>query len=127
MIIRSPRARLKLELLTRQGQLQLQPYTYSICWRILVHLLPEHIDPSEIPLNMSTNFDSLLKVNLLEKHESFTNAEKAQLVILEDNKAAIDWAKKPGSGSRMKHLETELHWIKRAVNEKGNQASVLPD
>ena len=30
----------------------------------------------------------------------------------------FDWAKKPGSGSRMKHLETELYWIKRAVKDR---------
>ena len=75
---------------------------------------------------MSTNFDNLLKVNLLEKHEPFTNAEKAQLVILEDNKAAIDWVKKPGSGSRMKHLETELHWIKRAVKDRAIKLQYCP-
>ena len=101
-------------------------YIQHLLEEVLAHLPPVDIDPAEITLNLSTNFDSLLQVNLLEKHEPFTNAEKAQLVIMEDNKAAIDWAKKPGSGSRMKHLETELHWIKRAVKNRSIQLQYCP-
>jgi hypothetical protein len=37
---------------------------------------------------------------------------------MEDNKACIDWAKKAGAGSKMKHLETKLLWIKKAVADK---------
>jgi len=84
---------------------------------ILSHLPSTDIDPRDIPLRMSTNYDSLLHINLIDKHEPFTNTEKANLVILEDNKATIEWAKKPGSGSKMKHLEIDLHWIKRAVRD----------
>jgi hypothetical protein len=101
-------------------------YIQHLLEEVLAHLPPVDIDPAEITLNLSTDFDSLLQVNLLEKHEPFTNAEKAQLVIMEDNKAAIDWAKKPGSGSRMKHLETELHWIKRAVKNRSIQLQYCP-
>ena len=68
-------------------------------------------------MRMSTDYDSLLHINLIDKHEPFTRTEKANLVILEDNKAAIEWTKKPGSGSKMKHLEIDLHWIKRAVRD----------
>ena len=89
-------------------------YIQHLFEKILSHLPPVDIDPTEIEMNLSTDFDSLLQVNLIDKHEPFTNAEKAQLVILEDNKAAIDWAKKPGAALCMKHLETELHGIKRA-------------
>ena len=55
---------------------------------------------------------------LLEKHEPLTQSEKDTLLILEDNKACIDWAKKAGAGSKMKHLETKLLWIKKAVADK---------
>ena len=54
----------------------------------------------------------------MEKHEPLTHAERETLLILEDNKAAVEWAKKPGAGSKMKHLETRLHWIKRAVADR---------
>ena len=75
---------------------------------------------------MSTNFDYLLEVNLLEKHEPLTNDEKVKLTIMEDNKASIDWAKKPGSSSRMKHLETDLLWIKRAVRDRLIKLQYIP-
>jgi len=101
-------------------------YIQHLLEEILSHLPPVDIDPTEIEMNLSTDFDSLLQVNLIDKHEPFTNAEKAQLVILEDNKAAIDWAKKPGAGSRMKHLETELHWIKRAVRDRAIRLQYVP-
>ena len=101
-------------------------YIQHLLEEILSHLPPVDIDPTEIEMNMSTYFDSILQVNLIDKHEPFTNAEKAQLVILEDNKAAIDWAKKPGAGSRMKHLETELHWIKRAVRDRAIRLQYVP-
>ena len=64
---------------------------------ILSHLPSADIDPRDIPLRMSTNYDSLLHINLIDKHEPFTNTEKANHVILEDNKATIEWTKKPGS------------------------------
>ena len=58
---------------------------------------------------MSINYDNLLHINLIDKHEPFTYTEKANLVILEDNKVTIEWTKKPGSGSKMKLLQIDLH------------------
>jgi hypothetical protein len=37
------------------------------------------------------------------------------LVILEDNKAAIDWSEKKGSSQRMRHIEKSLYWIRQQV------------
>jgi hypothetical protein len=37
------------------------------------------------------------------------------LVILEDNKGAIDWANKDISSKRMKHVENSLYWIRQYV------------
>ena len=55
---------------------------------------------------------------LLDKHEPLTQVEKDTLLVMEDNKATIDWAKKAGAGSKMRHLETKLLWIKKAVADK---------
>jgi hypothetical protein len=101
-------------------------YIQHLLEEVLAHLPPVDIDPTEIPLKLSTNFGSLLQVNLLEKHEPYTNEEKVRLTIMEDNKAAIDWTKKPGSDSRIKHLETELPWIKRAVKNRAIQLQYCP-
>ena len=79
---------------------------------------PCDIDTSDISCFVTTPFDFLAEENLLEKHEPLTKAERETLLILEDNKAAVEWAKKPGAGSKMKHLETRLHWIKRAVSDR---------
>jgi hypothetical protein len=35
------------------------------------------------------------------------------LVILEDNKAAIDWSNKSTSTQRMRHIERSLYWIRQ--------------
>jgi hypothetical protein len=40
------------------------------------------------------------------------------LTILEDNKAAIDWANKPTSTQRMRHVERSLYWIRQFVGQK---------
>jgi hypothetical protein len=66
----------------------------------------------------SVSFERLYEPILLDKHEPLTQLEKDTLLVLEDNKATIDWAKKPGAGSKMRHLETKLLWIKRAVADK---------
>ena len=66
----------------------------------------------------SVSYEHLYEQILLDKHEPLTQLEKDTLLILEDNKATIDWAKKPGAGSTMNHLETKLLWIKRAVADK---------
>jgi hypothetical protein len=39
------------------------------------------------------------------------------LVILEDNKACIDWSEKKGTSQRMKHIERSLYWIRQYVRE----------
>ena len=67
---------------------------------------------------MSVDYDHLYELNLLEKHEPLTQREKDTLIVMEDNKAAIDWAKKAGACSKMRHLETQLLWIKRSVADK---------
>ena len=69
-------------------------------------------------LHISSDFDYLYEPNLLEKREPLTEAEKDTLPIMEDNKAAIDWTKKAGTGSKMRHLEAKLLWIKKAVADK---------
>jgi histone deacetylase 1/2 len=40
------------------------------------------------------------------------------LVILEDNKAAIDWSNRPTSTQRMRHVEKSLYWIRQFVASK---------
>lgn len=40
------------------------------------------------------------------------------IIILEDNKAAIDWANKPTSTQRMRHVERSLYWIRQYVQNK---------
>ena len=40
------------------------------------------------------------------------------IVILEDNKAAIDWSNKPTSTQRMRHVERSLYWIRQFVAKK---------
>ena len=40
------------------------------------------------------------------------------MVILEDNKAAIDWSNKPTSTQRMRHVERSLYWIRQFVAKK---------
>jgi hypothetical protein len=37
------------------------------------------------------------------------------LVVLEDNKGAIDWANKDISSKRMKHVENSLYWIRQYI------------
>jgi hypothetical protein len=37
------------------------------------------------------------------------------LVVVEDNKGAIDWANKDISSKRMKHVENSLYWIRQYV------------
>jgi hypothetical protein len=37
------------------------------------------------------------------------------LMILEDNKAAIDWPEKKGSSQKMRHIEKSLYWIRQQV------------
>ena len=73
-----------------------------------------------ISLNLfdSVDFEYLFEPNLLHKHEPLIQSEKDTLLVMEDNKACIDWAKKAGAGSNMKHLETKLLWIKKAVADK---------
>ena len=69
--------------------------------------LPEiNIQTDEIPLNLSDSVDynHLYEPNLLDKHEPLMQAEKDTLLIMEDNKVTIDWAKKAGAGSKMRHL-----------------------
>ena len=83
--------------------------------------LPDiNIQTDSVPINLSesVSFEHLYEPILLDKHEPLTQLEKDTLLVLEDNKATIDWAKKPGAGSKMRHLETKLLWIKRAVADK---------
>jgi hypothetical protein len=83
--------------------------------------LPEiDIKTDYLPVNLadSVDFSHLYEPNLLNKHEPLTQVEKDTLLVMEDNKATIDWAKKAGAGSKMRHLETKLLWIKRAVADK---------
>jgi hypothetical protein len=40
------------------------------------------------------------------------------ITILEDNKAVIDWAGKPTSTQRMRHVERSLYWIRQFVSNK---------
>jgi histone deacetylase 1/2 len=40
------------------------------------------------------------------------------IVILEDNKAAIDWSNKSTSTQRMRHVERSLYWIRQFVANK---------
>jgi hypothetical protein len=40
------------------------------------------------------------------------------LIILEDNKAAIDWANKLTSTQRMRHVERSLYWMRQFVGQK---------
>ena len=40
------------------------------------------------------------------------------MVILEDNKAAIDWSNKSTSTQRMRHVERSLYWIRQFVANK---------
>ena len=40
------------------------------------------------------------------------------IMILEDNKAAIDWSNKPTSTQRMRHVERSLYWIRQFVEKK---------
>jgi len=37
------------------------------------------------------------------------------LLILEDNKATIDWSNKSTSSQRMRHIERSLYWIRQYV------------
>ena len=83
--------------------------------------LPDiNIQTDSVPINLSesVSFKHLYEPILLDKHEPLTQLEKDTLLVLEDNKATIDWAKKPGAGSKMRHLETKLLWIKRVVADK---------
>jgi hypothetical protein len=41
-----------------------------------------------------------------------------QLMILEDNKAAIDWSEKKGSSQRMRNIEKSLYWIRQQVQQR---------
>jgi histone deacetylase 1/2 len=68
------------------------------------------IQTDSVPINLSdsVSFERLYEPILLDKHEPLTQLEKD----------TIDWAKKPGAGSKMRHLETKLLWIKRAVADK---------
>ena len=87
---------------------------------MLAQLPDIDIQTDTVPINLSdtVSFERLYEPILLDKHEPLTQIEKDTLLILEDNKATIDWAKKPGAGSKMRHLETKLLWIKRAVADK---------
>ena len=78
------------------------------------------IQTDSLPINLSdsVSYQHIYEPILLDKHEPLTQLEKDTLLILEDNKATIDWDKKPGTGSKMRHLETKLLWIKRAVADK---------
>ena len=40
------------------------------------------------------------------------------IVVLEDNKAAIDWSNKSTSTQRMRHVERSLYWIRQFVAKK---------
>jgi hypothetical protein len=83
--------------------------------------LPEiDIKTDYLPVNLadSVDYNHLFEPNLLDKHEPLSQAEKDTLLIMEDNKATIDWTKKAGAGSKMQHLETKLLWIKKAVADK---------
>ena len=77
-----------------------------------------HLDEIALNLSDSVDFEYLFEPNLLDKHEPLTQSEKDTLLVMEDNKAYIDWAKKAGAGSKMKHLETKLLLIKKAVADK---------
>ena len=87
-------------------------YVKHIIDEALAELPSTDIDTTDIACFTSAPFDFITEENLLEKHEPLTKAERESLLILEDNKAAVEWANKPGAGSKMKHLETRLHWIK---------------
>ena len=95
-------------------------YVKNILSEVLQHLPDINVQIDDIALNLSesVDFNYLFEPNLLDKHEPLTQSEKDTLLILEDNKACIDWAKKAGAGSKMKHLETKLLWIKKAVADK---------
>jgi hypothetical protein len=95
-------------------------YVKNILEEVLSQLPEIDIETGCLPVNLSdsVSFDHLYEPNLLAKHEPLTQAEKDTLLILEDNKATIDWAKKAGAGSKMRHLETKLLWIKKAVADK---------
>jgi len=40
------------------------------------------------------------------------------VLIYEDNKAAISWSQNPVSMTKMKHIDRDLKWIRKAVEEK---------
>ena len=95
-------------------------YVKHILEEVLDQLPEIDIQTDEIPLNLSESVDCnhLYEPNLLDKHEPLTQVEKDTLLIMEDNKATIDWPKKAGAGSKMRQLETKLLWIKKAVADK---------
>ena len=100
----------------------------NILDEVLSQLPDISIKTDFIPVNVSdsVSYDHLYEPNLLEKHETLTQAEKGTLLILEDNKATIDWAKKAGAGTKMRHLETKLLWIKKAVASKVIKLQHIP-
>jgi histone deacetylase 1/2 len=103
-----------------QPAIETAMYVKHILEEVLDQLPQIDIQTDEIPLNFSDSVDynHLYEPNLLDKHEPLTQAEKDTLLIMEDNKATIDWTKKAGAGSKMRHLETKLLWIKKAVATK---------
>ena len=103
-------------------------YVKNILEEVLDQLPEIDIKTDYLPVNLSesVDFDHLYEPNLLAKHEPLTQAEKDTLLILEDNKATIDWAKKAGAGSKMRHLETKLLWIKQAVANKVIKLQHIP-
>ena len=66
----------------------------------------------------SVDYNNSYEPNLLNKHEPLTQVEKDTLLVMEDSKATINWAEKAGAGSKIRHLETKLLWIKKAVADK---------
>jgi histone deacetylase 1/2 len=103
-----------------QPAIETAMYVKHILEEVLDQLPEIDIQTDEVPIYLSdsVDYDHLYEPNLLAKHEPLTQAEKDTLLILEDNKATIDWAKKAGAGSKMRHLETKLLWIKQAVATK---------
>jgi hypothetical protein len=89
-------------------------YVKHILEEVLEQLPEIDIKTDYLPVNLadSVDYNHLFEPNLLDKHEPLTQVEKDTLLIMEDNKATIDWAKKASAGSKMRHLERKLLWMK---------------
>jgi hypothetical protein len=64
-------------------------------------------------------FNEAIEVGIMEEPPDTTIELQMStpLVILENNKVAIDWSEKKGNSQRMRHIEKSLHWIRQQVQQ----------